>query len=24
LFRDIGLDEDIREWRGQPAEPAKF
>jgi plasmid stability protein len=24
LFGDIGLEEDIPEWRGQPAEPAKF
>jgi plasmid stability protein len=24
LFRDIGLEDDIPEWRGQPAEPAKF
>ena len=24
LFRDIGLEEDILEWRGQLAEPATF
>ena len=24
LFGDIGLEEDIPEWRSQPAEPAKF
>jgi plasmid stability protein len=24
LFDDIGLEEDILEWRGQPAEPATF
>jgi antitoxin FitA len=24
LFRDVGLEEDIPEWRGQPAEPATF
>ena len=24
LFGDIGLDEDILEWRGQPAKPAAF
>jgi len=24
LFGDIGLEEDIPEWRGQPAKPAKF
>jgi len=24
LFGDIGLEEDIVEWRGQPAEPATF
>jgi len=24
LFADIGLEEDIVEWRGQPAEPATF
>ena len=24
LFGDIGLEEDIPEWRGQPAQPAKF
>ena len=24
LFGDIGLEEDIVEWRGQPAKPAKF
>jgi hypothetical protein len=24
LFGDIGLEEDILEWRGQPAEPATF
>jgi antitoxin FitA len=24
LFADIGLDEDIPEWRGQPAKPAAF
>ena len=24
LFGDIGLEEDIPEWRGQPAEPATF
>lgn len=24
LFRDIGLEGDIPEWRGHPAEPARF
>jgi antitoxin FitA len=24
LFADIGLEEDIPEWRGQPAKPAAF
>jgi antitoxin FitA len=24
LFADIGLEEDIPEWRGQPAQPAEF
>jgi plasmid stability protein len=24
LFGDIGLEEDILEWRGQPAKPATF
>ena len=24
LFAGIGLDEDIPEWRGQPARPAEF
>jgi plasmid stability protein len=24
LFSDIGLEEDILEWRGQPAKPATF
>jgi len=24
LFADIGLEEDILEWRGQPPEPATF
>jgi plasmid stability protein len=24
LFSDIGLEEDILEWRGQPATPARF
>jgi hypothetical protein len=24
LFGDIGLEEDILEWGGQPAEPATF
>jgi plasmid stability protein len=24
LFSDIGLEEDILEWRGQPAKPARF
>jgi plasmid stability protein len=24
LFSDIGLEEDILEWRGQPAKPAAF
>jgi len=24
LFAEIGLEEDIAEWRGQPAEPAIF
>ena len=24
LFADIGLEEDIPEWRGHPAEPADF
>lgn len=24
LFKDIGLEEDIPEWRGYPAKPAKF
>lgn len=24
LFADIGLEEDIPEWRGQPAKPATF
>jgi plasmid stability protein len=24
LFRGIGLEEDIPEWRGQPAQAAKF
>ena len=24
LFNDVGLEQDILEWRGQPAQPAKF
>jgi hypothetical protein len=24
LFSDIGLEEDVLEWRGQPAKPAAF
>jgi hypothetical protein len=24
LFGDIGLEEEILEWRGQPAKPATF
>ena len=24
LFAEIGLEEDIPEWRGQPAQPAEF